>query len=296
MMGDLDGLADLERSIAIAGEANSPALARGYKNLSSALVDLGELERAFELQGMFKQAAEHFGQHFEVRWAEVELAFEHYVRGDWDEAIRIANTFIAAVEGGAPHYMEGPCRDLRSLIRLARGDPSGALEDSIAELDFARKVNDLQVLIPALATGAFVLVLTGRPADAAVLFDELLESLPSEYFGWGICSFELAVALTDLGRGNELLGAAARAARLTPWLEAAGALVSGEPARAAEIYGQMGARPQEAFARLNAAERLIAKNRRAEGDAELQRALAFFRSVGARAYIARGEALLAASA
>jgi hypothetical protein len=82
----------------------------------------------------------------------------------------------------------------------------------------------------------------------------------------------------------------------TPWLEAAAALVAGRPARAAEIYAQMGARPHEAFARLCAAEQLIAGNHRAEGDAELQRALDFFRGVRARVFVARGEALLASSA
>ena len=45
-----------------------------------------------------------------------------------------------------------------------------------------------------------------------------------------------------------------------------------------------------------AAEALITDGRRAEADAELARALAYFRSVRATAYTGRGEALLAASA
>jgi len=50
-----------------------------------------------------------------------------------------------------------------------------------------------------------------------------------------------------------------------------------------------------ARARLRAAERLISEGRRAEADIHLQKALAFYRSVGATRYIREGEALLAAA-
>jgi len=58
----------------------------------------------------------------------------------------------------------------------------------------------------------------------------------------------------------------------------------------------MGAARSEALARLRAAERLVRDGRRAEADEQLQRALAFYRSVGATRYVREGEALLAASA
>ena len=48
--------------------------------------------------------------------------------------------------------------------------------------------------------------------------------------------------------------------------------------------------------RLRAAELLVADGRRAEADVQLQKALAFYRSVGATRYIREGEALLAATA
>jgi hypothetical protein len=58
----------------------------------------------------------------------------------------------------------------------------------------------------------------------------------------------------------------------------------------------MGALPEEASARLRAAEALVQEGRRAQADAELNRALAFWRSVGATAYVREGEGLLAESA
>jgi hypothetical protein len=53
--------------------------------------------------------------------------------------------------------------------------------------------------------------------------------------------------------------------------------------------------PLEAAARRRAAEALFAAGRRAEGEAMLEPALAFWRSVGATAYLHEGEALLAAA-
>ena len=47
--GDLGGIEDLEASIAIAGERRTSDLARGYGNLASIQVDLGDLRRAREL-------------------------------------------------------------------------------------------------------------------------------------------------------------------------------------------------------------------------------------------------------
>jgi hypothetical protein len=58
----------------------------------------------------------------------------------------------------------------------------------------------------------------------------------------------------------------------------------------------LGAGPEEARARLRAVELLVRDGRRAEADVELERALAFWRSAGATAYVREGEALMAASA
>ena len=56
----------------------------------------------------------------------------------------------------------------------------------------------------------------------------------------------------------------------------------------------METRPHEAYTRLRAAETLIADNRRTEADEQLEKALAFFRSVGATRYVREAEALLSA--
>jgi hypothetical protein len=65
---------------------------------------------------------------------------------------------------------------------------------------------------------------------------------------------------------------------------------------AADMYAEMGALPNEAYARLRAAELLASQGRRAEADVQLQRALSTARELMATAWIREGEALLAATA
>ena len=82
----------------------------------------------------------------------------------------------------------------------------------------------------------------------------------------------------------------------TRWLEASVAYAAGDFDEAAGILEQMGAIADEARLRLHAAEALVEAGRRPEADVHLQRALAFYRSVGASGYIRLAESLFAASA
>jgi hypothetical protein len=82
----------------------------------------------------------------------------------------------------------------------------------------------------------------------------------------------------------------------TGWFEAASALASGEFQRAADLYDQMEAQPDAAFAQLQAAKLLVVAGRRAEANVQLSRALGFYRQVGASVYLQEADALAAESA
>jgi 16S rRNA G966 N2-methylase RsmD len=81
-----------------------------------------------------------------------------------------------------------------------------------------------------------------------------------------------------------------------PWKELTLAGAGGDFGRVADLYAGFGSPTLEAEARLCAAEELIEGGQRAAGEVELQKALAFYREVGATSFIQQGEALLAASA
>jgi hypothetical protein len=63
--------------------------------------------------------------------------------------------------------------------------------------------------------------------------------------------------------------------------------------RVGDLCASFGAPTFEAYARLCGGEEAIEAGRRAEGEAEIERAFAFYSSVGAQFLVRRGESLLA---
>jgi tetratricopeptide (TPR) repeat protein len=206
----------------------------------------------------------------------------------------VADEELAAVEAGAAHYLESSWRTIRCLLRLPRGNRSGAIQDSERALDAARQVGDAQVLQPALALHARVLVELGQTEQALPLLDELLGGLEERiglrsWYWW-----HAGEAAFDVGRRDDFLSIA-DATVGGPWVEAARAAAISDFETAIAVFADIGARPLEAAARRRAAEALLAAGRRADAEEQLELALAFWRSVGGTAYLSDGEALLAAA-
>jgi class 3 adenylate cyclase/tetratricopeptide (TPR) repeat protein len=295
-LGNLDGLAEIERSIEITVESPGERL-RGIINLASMLGELGELQRSMELHEQGLHEAEQIGLLDPLWWLKAERAWDGYLSGRWDEAVAGAEEFLAETATGRLHYMEGAAYVVRGLVRLARGDGAGAVSDTAWVLEHSRAAQDPQVLHPSLAFHSHALLACGRRAEAEPLVDELLGRLQasrSSTLSYWIVPF--AVALTEMNRPAELDTLARNATISTRWLDAARAYAAREFEEAAAIHAEIGSIPEEAFARLRAAGALVEAGRRAEADAQLQHALAFYRSVGAAAYIREAEALFAASA
>jgi class 3 adenylate cyclase/tetratricopeptide (TPR) repeat protein len=298
--GDPQALGNLEHAVAITIEHNLTEGGRACMNLAEAVGNyLGDLNRAFELRAQGRRVAERFGIVQLIRWFGGEWVLECYWRGRWDEAAEAADKLLSQSEIGAPNYMDVIALDVQARIALARGE-AGAWDEAEHALQLARAVKDPQVVYPVLASSARVAARTGRVDEAAALVDELLSlwaQRPETVLHSHIQSFvDAAEVLRTLGRGAELVAVGARARVRTPWVEAATAYVGGDFLRAAEIYAQAGSIPDEALARLRAAETLIGDGRRAEGDQELQKAISFYRSVGATAFLREGETLLARTA
>jgi hypothetical protein len=219
-----------------------------------------------------------------------ELEDLYYGGSSWDQILIRADELAEERSFNATTVLE-----VRARIRLARGDGDGAASDAVRALALARASTDAQVLLPALATSSLVDISTAHHSEATSRTDELLSLVRS--FGAPTAALimpALSVVLHRLGRGDELPEADARRGS-TPWLEAASAYVTEDFGQAAEIYGRIGSRPDEAYARLRAADRLASEGRRSEAAQQLEAALAFFRSVGATAYIREAERIVAAS-
>jgi class 3 adenylate cyclase/tetratricopeptide (TPR) repeat protein len=286
-LGDRQGLDDIARGAEIARRANLTfERTRGIGNLASLLWVLGELDRSERLWEEAAHVAEQHGQKGSVRWfrgARVSMLRE---LGHWDTAVASADAFLADVEAGSPHYLAGEWYYTRGLIRLARGDENGAVSDAEQALAVTARSKDPQVRIPAAAAAAHIFMEVGDAQRALPPAEEVLPDI-SLTEGFGVSMVHaLAWTLAACGRGPEVVEAVERLCDI-PWAQAAVAFGRGDHVGAAELLGGIGAVSSEAFCRLGAA--------RAGGLAQLEPALAFYRSVGATRYVREGESLLATS-
>jgi DNA-binding SARP family transcriptional activator len=293
-LGDTGGVADLERSIEIALSVKSEESLRAYNNLANVLTTLGELTRGRQLYTEAQRLAEHSGNGRFARRSRSILGLYRFWAGDWDQALQLVGEVIEET-AQSPNNLEWLCRRVRAHIRLGRGDLTGGLDDATRGVGGARGVSEPQALCPTLACYARALVAVDRADTAAEAADEALQIATaggySPRWEWA----DLAVVCAEVGRTGDLLDAL-EAAAATRWVEASKLYTTGDFGAAADVYAGMGALPEEAQARMKAAESLLADGRRQEGEAALESALDFYRSVGASRYVDMGAALLAASA
>ena len=290
-LGDLTSLEDLEESIEIALAARSPEAARAYNNLGAFVWQLGDFRRACTLIDEAVAVGDRFGNEAVAKYSRILQIQQLFGKGEWDEALRSADAFLAACEAGESHYLESGIRQERADVRLARDDLEGALDDLAKMLGPARNAGDPQALVPALVGAARLHVEVGRLEEAKELAREALAEAPAS---WGFN--DLAWVAAELGCVTVLHERLERVPMQSKWVDATRALLSRDFATAAAVYDDMGVLDREALARLRAAEQLVADGRRAEADEQLRKSLAFWRSVGATRYLRQGEALLARTA
>ena len=287
-LGDPTGREDLERAVEIGRAANSPMTAGALNNLG-VVIDTYDVRRVQTLYHEGIREAERFGDLRLLRFLRANIIPTAWILGEWDDALAIANDFIAECEQ-SPHILEGPSRQFRGYVRLARGHRTEALADFHSSLELARaNPNDPQTLVPALIRLAWASLQVGRVAEARAAFAEAIPLLEKHPYARPWTLPEVALELGETSTVRRILAEL----QPSPGYAAMLAVLDGEFEKASELYAEAGILLFEAEARLRAAEQLLAAGLRAEGEIELEKALSFYRSVGATLFIERGEALRA---
>ncbi len=289
--GELGGRDDMLRGVALAGETHSPDAIIVYANVAENEGDLGELAGARQLIPEVKHRAETLGSPFWLTIAQSLQVRDWYYSGDWQAATRTADELLDS-HTPASARAEPLVRLVRSQLRAVLISPADATSDLEAIVESGRRTGEMQVIIPALALYAANLVACSRLGEAKAVARELLDRWRGELWGqWALGAF--AYASHTLGVTEPFQKAAAKAHLKTPWLHAALAITSRDYRDAAAIYHRIEAIPDRAFALLQAGTQLMQQGHQVEGEVELAKSLAFWRRVGATAYVQEGEELLA---
>jgi class 3 adenylate cyclase/tetratricopeptide (TPR) repeat protein len=294
-LGDPSATSDLERALEIAVEVDSPIASSIVNNLAVGAFFDGRIERAYELYTEALRLAHRVGDGAGVRFVRGNRLFLELFRGNWDSALADAESFIAECEAGSPHVLEWSVRIVRGIIREGRGDLEGALSDQHRAIQLARESGDA-ALVGAIARCVSTHAERGELEEAAALVEELLPALRRH--GPHGAMHEMAHVAEQLGVTEEIrrVFIESTAQRDLPWVQATLVALDGDFRAAAEIFSSMGCPTLEAAMRLRAGERLIEHGRQAEGEYEVEKALAFYSRVGATHFVGHAETLLRKSA
>ena len=183
-------------------------------------------------------------------------------------------------------------REVRSALWLARGDQDGALRDQLQSFEHAQTRHERFHRLGSLAITAALPAELGQVDEARALAVQV-PPLVREVGLHGALT-RLGLFADELGIGDELRDAVAAGAgpRLPFWQSVIEHVLAGELA-AADIMASGGNVTSEANLRKYAGIRMLAAGEAAAAEVELERALAFYRSVDASAYVAQIESALA---
>lgn len=285
LRGELDGLEQLEASVAVALHSRSAEqIASAMQNHQSMLGHLGRLEDQARVLAECRAHVDRYGVPHDMQWIAAEEVYAAYVRGRWDDALERAEVFLDAGQ----HYQEPAVRATRVGILLARGQVDAAAADSETALSLARRAKDTQVLMPALWCQAAVELAREREREAKQLVVEVLEHGDAIIKHTWEFIFEFADLTSRLGLDAELERVIVSG---SPgfWHPAMLHFARGEYPSAADILASAGNRVGEARARLRAAEDRAARGIVSSASSQLAAAIEFYRSVEAIAELERAE-------
>jgi class 3 adenylate cyclase/tetratricopeptide (TPR) repeat protein len=290
------GFEELEESVALSEEINSPELARALNNLASILYGAGRVRECIEFEERSLAAGQRFGLESLVMFERANILGSLIRLGRWDEAAARADGVLA---DKPPEGVEAHARLFRAWIRVARDELEGALEDTAFGMNVAGRTSEPQMVLPTYSTRAYVLDAVGEGDEARGLVLEVL-ALQEPLRAGGMVAPPIPSEWIDLRA--RLIGRERTLQSLTgwgsdsPWIVAGRALVEGRFGDALRLYDEIGSNADIALVHLRAAEAYVEQGARADADAHLRAALSFYRSVGARRYVRQASDLLAATA
>jgi class 3 adenylate cyclase/tetratricopeptide (TPR) repeat protein len=291
-VGDVSGVDDMERALSIALEIDSPIAATILNNLAVEAFTVGDLRRGKSIYEDAVRLGERLGDRESARFTGTNLIFADFFLGDWDSALRSLDEFIAACEAGSSHANEPDMRTLRGSIRRARGDATGAATDHLRAVELSRAQQNAHNLMVSLVGRAAMNAERGEYVEARAL---LREALPIVRIVQSGPLLQVVGFAERLGMRDEFL----EAIRVNPphrrivWSDAVAVALESDLIAAADFISPTGAVATEFSLRFRGGEQLIAAGGDAEGKAQLERALQFYRSVDASAYVAEIESALA---
>ena len=247
--GSFDGLReDFAEAHALAREHEVSELPRAHINLSSILLDLGDLSDGLAVARAGLAYAERTGvSDGSAGFVRGNLSEGLFLAGAWDESEAIARAELERASRAGGLYYEPWFRFVLAELAYVRdGRAAEAVSSARAQLAESRARVDDQAFMPSAGASAWTLVRAGDEDGAREMLDELLERRRANPRGVmpGYWFVFVALTLALLGRSGELADLDEPPG--SAWLEAALAIDDGRLDEAAGVLRRIGAPQLEA--------------------------------------------------
>jgi tetratricopeptide (TPR) repeat protein len=284
---------DFEEARVFALKYDESEVNRVYVNLTSILIDVGDLDDALVLGSEGRSYNERRGTSGGTGgFIYGNLAEAHFLLGQWGPAEEIAVAELERARRVGGLYYEPFFRFALAELALVRDGKTAEAADTVEQvLELSRQRGDAQTMIPGLALAAWTFARTDRTAQSHACLDELLASRRADPHAYlvGYWTMFAALALERLGRSGELSALAEQPG--SRFLEAALAVDAGDFAAASRLLQEIGARQLEAETRLLAARDARRAGDEALADVEETRARALLEELGATARLRELDAM-----
>jgi class 3 adenylate cyclase/tetratricopeptide (TPR) repeat protein len=173
-LGDLGGMDDLRAALEIGLEVGAGYdTAVVYNNLIEPLWLSEGPAAALETCQEALEFTERRGLAEGTAWIRSATLMPLLDLGRWDEAVGTADALITWERDHGGQYMAEMARQVKARVLLWRGDPDAARALASEFLPRARDIDDLQLLVPALAVAAAVAQAVGDHTTARSLVQEV---------------------------------------------------------------------------------------------------------------------------
>ena len=307
-LNDFGGLDDLRQALQLAQEVDAGNdAAMLYLNMAEPLWVADGPATALETCRTGIDFAEQRGLARTAMWIRSDSFGPLADLGRWDEVLTLADVVIAQERTHGGGYQSVGAATYKAQILLWRGEIAAAQPLVLELLSQARDIDDLQILVPALAAAAAVEA-AGNPPLAAHLIEELHRETHARgggqwYLGLYIAGLVRTCMATDQhALASQLIdhapirAARHQYARLTA--QAVLAETQGDLHKAARLYEQVAERwtqyghVLERGQGLLGAGRCLARLNRPQTASKLQDARTSFAALGARPLLAETDAWL----
>ena len=163
-LGDLAGIDDLERGLAMALDFRNVGVIPAYVNLADQVWRQRGPAAALEIQTTAIEFAERRGG--TPTWPQAESCWMLYDLGRWAELLEVAENIRSFEEVHGAAQPGAIAQGYAAFVLVRRGAINESATVAANALAHARKIEDPQVLGPALVASALVAEATGNPSSA----------------------------------------------------------------------------------------------------------------------------------